>query len=134
MPVYSATQIPSAIYPGDTFLSINAELNTAYPTGTAAQKCAIAQNIVGGPKQISMQVEFSANPGVFEIDLQTADQDINGAYKSMDSTFNITTAVQTGGAGNYYNRVEVPVKALFCRAFVVLQTANACTITVRITG
>jgi hypothetical protein len=83
---------------------------------------------------LSLQLEFSAAPGAFRIDLQTADSDITGAFRDMGTGFQITTANQTGGTGSYYARIEVTVKAQFARVFVFTQTTNACNITASITG
>lgn len=63
------------------------------------------------------------------MDIQTADTDINGAYQTVPVGGAITSATQTGGAGLFYARAELHVKARYVRLFVKTQTANACSIT-----
>jgi hypothetical protein len=131
--LYGTLTLPSALYPGDSFSSINAEASNIYPSGTPGERVALTQTQDGSERDISMELWFSVNPGVFSIGLQTADTDINGAYQT-EASGSITTATQTGGAGLYYARVELHVKAKFARPYVTTQPANACSITAKMNG
>ena len=135
MPVYNSSPTAyflTAIYAGDSFNCINNEPSTSYPSGTAAAQVALGQTPGNAEADISAELTFSAAPGAFEIDVQTADTDINGAYQTVSNVGAITTASQTGGTGNYYVRAELHVKAKFARLYVKTQTANAVTITGKI--
>jgi hypothetical protein len=133
MSLYGTLTTPSALYPGDSFNCINSEASSVYPAGTAGERVALAQNQDGSPRTISMELAFSVNPGAFTIGLQTADTDIAGAYQNEPNGV-ITAAAQQGGAGLYYARVELQVKAKFARPIVTVQPVNACTIRSTITG
>ncbi len=132
MPLYGVFTLPSALYPGDSFNSINNEASSLYPSGTGGERVALAMTQDGSERDISLAVVFSANPGTFEVDVQTADQDVAGAYQTVTSA-TITTA-SVGPDGKYYARYEVHVKAKFARPYVKTQTANAVNITATITG
>ena len=132
MSVYGTLANPSGLYPGDSFNSINNEASTVYPSGTAGERVALAQTQNGSERDVSLALVFSANPGTFEIDLQTADQDVSGAYQTVPSA-TITTA-SVGPDGKYYARYEAHVKAKFARAYQKTLCQNACNETATITG
>ncbi len=133
MSLYGTLNLPPALYPGDSYSSINAEASALYASGTAGERVALAMTQDGSERDISMELWFSVNPGAFSIGLQTADTDINGAYQTEPSG-SITTASQTGGAGLYYARIELHVKAKFARPYVTTQPANACSITAKLSA
>lgn len=140
MPLYGNSGIPVALSPGDSMLSIGtlppgypavitAEASTVYPTSTAAERCALNPCQDGSILNISAEVSFSVAPGTYEIDVQTADTDINGAYQTVPTAGVLNSAPsQTGGAGLFYIRAELQVKAKFARLFVKTQTTNACNV------
>src|SRR5690242_16889025 len=117
MPVYATTNNPSAVYPGDSVSVINAEASTVYPSGTASQQVAVGNVWNGNAINVSMEVQFSGNPGAFEIDLQDADTDSTNAYQNVPGCA-LTTATQASGSGAFFARCEAPVKAKFMRANV----------------
>lgn len=135
MPVYSGVQY--AIYPGDApFVAINNEASTVYPSGTPAQACAIGEPWNKGPINISVELLFSADPGAFEVDIQTADTDSTNAYQGQTGTGWALTSASTGsGSGTIFSaRTELAVKAHFVRPYVKTQTANGVNITCNISG
>lgn len=131
--IYGSLALPSALYPGDSFNSINNESSALYPSGTAGERVALAQPQTGPERDISVEVSFSVNPGAFEIDLQTADTDTTNAYQTATGG-TITAASQFQAGGAYYARLELHIKARFARPYVKTQPANACLITITIVG
>jgi hypothetical protein len=123
MPAYN-TLTPPALYAGDTGVAIN---NEAVVAGYFSQQFALAKDLVNGePQSLAVEVVFSANPGNFEVDLQTADTDANANY--------VTKASLSGGLnGSYVGRIEVAqMSAKFARlAIPTLQ--NAVNLTARMT-
>jgi hypothetical protein len=78
------------------------------------------------PWGISLELSFSGNPGVFEVDIETADFD-------ADSHF-VTINTLTGGLNtSYVGRLELPsFWAKYVRAHVVTVT-NPVTVTILLT-
>ena len=111
------------IYPGDSKKVWNAETVT---TGQASQQVALAPGRFEGEQRVSVEIGFSADPGAFTIDLQTADTDVAAAY-CTEPTATIT-AVNAG----FYARAEIAVKARFARLLMTAQPANAATVTAKI--
>jgi hypothetical protein len=131
MPKYNATTpVPiSAIYPGDQQVVWNAEPNTVATSGTASVEVAIGNAYGGFDPGLRLDLLFSANPGAFSIALETADQDVDGAYVTLQVP--ITTATASGTP--YYARAEYPnIRASFARVVVTTQTGNAVNLTATI--
>jgi hypothetical protein len=131
-PAYAASSaaLPiDAIYPGDSAVVWNAERPL---TGAASKALAITPNPApfGGPINISVEINFSATPGAFEIRVQTADTDTDNAYQTEASGGTITLI---GGDGSgFYVRTEIAVKAKFVRLLMKTQSANAANVTAKI--
>src|SRR5690242_531752 len=126
MPVYATTNNPTAIYQGDSLAVISSEASSVYPSGTATKQAALTYAWDSQPL-VSAEVQFSANPGAFEIDIQTADTDTANAYQNVPNAA-ITSATQASGTGNFFGRFEALVGGKFVRLNVKTQTANAVTI------
>jgi hypothetical protein len=116
--------LPVALYPGDTTLVFNAEQPVAPQSSVAV---ALSQSPHEGVvPSVSVEGFFSGAPGVFEIDLQSADVDADAFYVSYANVINAV-------GGNNTFRGEFPnVKAKFVRARLVAR-ANAVNLTLRIT-
>lgn len=127
MPAYSATREIIAIYPGDERTVWSAE---SPATGAKSDRVAIGGldvTSVGGPGGLSAQIKFSADPGVFAIDVQTADEDIDGAYAT------VVSAQLTAVNASFYGRIELwPIQAKFARLIMTDDPANAVTVTAKI--
>ena len=78
------------------------------------------------PWGMSLELSFSANPGTFEIDIETADTDDNAHY--------VTINTLTGGLNTFYvGRLELPsFWAKYVRAQVVSIT-NTVAVTILLT-
>jgi hypothetical protein len=77
------------------------------------------------PSCFSVQVEFSGNPGAFQLDVQTADTDAEKYYVTNQS-------VTTGLNASFVLRIEVlNVVAKFMRLQMV-SMANAVTVTAKV--
>lgn len=141
MPLYGTSALPVALSLGEQCVSIGkttvvnglpstaAEASTVYPDGTAGERCALNPSQDGSIMNISAEVSFSVAPGAFEIDVQTADTDVDGAYQTVGGSAGagvISAASQTGGAGLFWARAELQVKARFARLRQKTHCANAC--------
>jgi len=116
---------PSVIYQGDSYLLFNAE--------TVAAPQASVEVGLGGkydnyPSNVSVEVIFSADPGVFEIDIQEADTDGDVYFTEVPSAGAITAV----SAGFVARSDLVPIKAKFMRVYVKTLT-NAVKTTVKVT-
>lgn len=120
MPAYPQPGGPYAVRPGDY----------AYFWGTAPQfanQTVVAETIaaggksqafnlpegtnVGAQRNISVEIQFSGAPGVFEIDIQVADTDTENAYiLNSAAAFKITAVT-----ANNWARAEVLVNAKYVR-------------------
>lgn len=78
------------------------------------------------PWGISLELAFGGDPGVFEVDIQTADTD-------KDSNFVTINTITAGLNASFVGRLELPsFWAKYARANVVTLT-NAVTVTVLLT-
>src|SRR5580704_11555145 len=82
MPVYSNALPPTAIWPGD-FTQVWSAEQPAPGTGGAAASARVALGVKeGGPGGFSVTGFFSGAPGVFEIDVQVSDVDVDTQYQT----------------------------------------------------
>lgn len=121
MPAYGTLTIPTALYPGDSSLSFNAEAVTAPKAG---ERVALGKPYNTGIVYVGVELHFSGAPGAFEVDLQEADTDTANAYQLVGSI----SAVDS----NNYARGDFQVTGLFCRPYVKTLT-NAVNVTVKLT-
>jgi len=131
LPAYNVTTpVPiAAIYPGDQQVVWNAEPKTVAATGVSSVEVAIGNAYGGFDPGLRLDLLFSGNPGAFSISLATADQDVDGAYVTLQTA--ITTATASGTP--YYARAEYPnIRASFARVVVTTQTANTVNLTATI--
>lgn len=135
MPAYNTRNPPPFLgytYPDNNYLVFNAE---ALTTGEFSQQVNLPIGPVAGQKGIRVEVDFSANPGAFELDVMESDYDLNGAlnYQQVPSAGQINTVVAgMNGASTHQSTDLIPVAGQFVCIFVKTQPANPCTATVRI--
>jgi hypothetical protein len=120
----SSAALPiTGIRPGDRVLSFNAETPTPPQAGQAFSICQLGPGTQ--PKGLNLEIAFSTDPGAFQVDLQEADTDVDGAYITLQSI----TAVNA----SFYGRIDnAPFTAQFVRAKLVSRT-NAVSLTAKIT-
>lgn len=134
-PLYNAQVVGgsplTAIYPGDSFLAFNAETPAA---GQASQAVALAPKDADQPGSISVELTFSAAPGVFEFDIQVSDTDADDDYIVVPAVGQITTA--QAGKVKSVARVELsPLVARFMRILCVTPITNGgVTVTAKISN
>ena len=133
MPPYGNFLNPPAIYQGDSFLAFNAE---ALTTGEFSQQIALPPNQASGTKGVRIELDFSANPGAYEIDVMECDSDQNGKteYQQIPTGGQLNT-VTTGpnGASTHQSTDLIPVAGQMLCLYVKTQPANAVTCTARVT-
>lgn len=135
MPAYvaSTASLPiDALYPGDSGLAYNAEQPATGTKSKAFNLTKPVQPFGNNPQQaVSIEVSFASAPGVFSLQVQTADTDVDGAYQS--ETFGGATPGVINAVTNLYARVELLVVAKFIRILTATQNANGVNMTVKIT-
>lgn len=129
MPAYSATAQITAVGPGDS-KTVWTTADGKPATGAASDRVALAGldvTSMGGSAGLTVEVKFSADPGAFQIDVQIADTDTDGAYVTEGSSS--LTAVNTA----FYGRIELwPVQGKFARLVMTDDPANAVTLIAKI--
>jgi len=131
MPLYdtSSTTLKKAIYPGDTQTLQSAEKISA--NNTAGLQINVPNSVYQPAQGISYELIFSGNPGTFEMDIQDATTDTDGAYQSITNAA-ITTA-SAGSDGKYYARFELtPFVGKWTRPFWKTLVQNNATVTVTV--
>lgn len=119
MPVYSNTQVPTSIAPGES-AQVWTVADGNLTSGTKTQRLALANLPGGQPEKIAARITFTAAPGVISLQLQTADNDIDAEYASEGSPI---TAVNASNVA----RAEFPqIVARFARLLATTVT-NATT-------
>ena len=125
MPAYNTISPPYAIWPGDMQTVWSAETHTA---GSASQQVALGERDSRGGSPFSADIQFSANPGTFEIDVQVANVDQDSAYYTLDQGTTNDGAIAEVNA-NFSAHLDAPfVTAKFARLKLV-SLQNAVTIT-----
>lgn len=122
MPAYNAQNPPNSIYPGDVALAFNAEATAA---GASSQQFALP-SYGGFPENgrtIRWQTLFGTAPTSVNIALQTAMNDVDAQYATIDSS--------TATAGEA--RTVTGVRAKFVRAKVTAISGGS-GVTVQILG
>jgi hypothetical protein len=105
-------------------------------TGTKSQAVNIqvsgGVNDAAGGSYVSIRGTFSAAPGAFTIQVQTADQDVDAAYVSENFGGATPGTITTVNANNSFSVELIPIAARFIRLLMVLQNANAVNLTATI--
>jgi hypothetical protein len=119
----------TVLYPGDQFLFFNAETPIATQQ---SQQVAIGKRDADQPASISLELQFPADPGAFQFDLQDADTDTPDGYLSIPG--GSINAAKQGPGGKFFARVElVPFKGTFLLLTCVVASANAQPVTAKVT-
>lgn len=135
-PLYNAQYPPPFLAIGaplHTFLVFNAE---ALVVNEFSQQVSLPMAAVAGQKGIRVEIDFSANPGVYEIDVMEADNDPAGSleYQQVPAGGQLNTVTAgPNGASTHVSTDLIPVAGQFVCLFVRTAPANACTCTARIT-
>jgi hypothetical protein len=114
MPNYNAQVPPYSIFPGDVALAFNSE---APATGQASQQFALP-SYAGMPnngRTIAWQTIYGTAPSAVNVALQTAMNDVDAQYATIDSS--------TATAGE--SRTVTNLRANFIRAKVTSITGGA---------
>ncbi len=114
MPNYNSQNPPYSISPGDLGMLFSSESPAA---GQASQQYALP-DYAGFPDQgrtVRWQTLFATNPTAINIALQTAEQDVDGQYSTIDTTTNVSGEARTVAG----------VRAKFLRAKVTSITGGA---------
>jgi len=90
-----------------------------------------AYNTAGG-QYVRVTLVFSAAPGAFTIQIQTADQDVPANYTNEPFGGATPGQITTVGANNSVSISLEPIVARFIRLYCVTQPANAVTCTATI--
>lgn len=120
--------LPVALYPGDSFLLFNAEQPVAGVSSIAVTLAGLAEN---HPGTLSIEGFWSAAPGNFSLQPQTADTDADGMFQSEGAA--LTQAAATVNA--VANTFRLEITAISCKFFRVNlgSRANAVNLTLRVT-
>lgn len=113
MPAFGSQNYTQALLPGQ---SLNVWLNETPALASASLAVALTNPSGQGnnPKPISVEIQFNANPGAFEIDLQESDSpNLDGAFQN--SANGAINAAVLANDGFYYARLDLP-GGIFARA------------------
>ena len=117
MPIYENVQLPFSIAPGETATTIVPADNVQGALPFKSERVALVRAVNTTPQHLSAELQFSAAPGAYTWQIETADTDIDANY-SIEGT--VTTSLP---------RIELAnVAANFARIRVVTLT-NAVTVT-----
>lgn len=118
-------------YPSNSFLLFNAETLT---TGEFSQQVHLPPNPVGSADvRVRLQIDFSAAPGAFEIDVMECDTDTQGtAEYAQVPVAGAITVVNTGSTTQATLDLS-PFQGQFLLLYVKTKPANAVTCTARVT-
>lgn len=135
-PLYNAQNPPPALFPfppGHRFLVFNAE---ALVTGKFSQQLALPPGPTAGSRGIRVELDFSGDPGAFEIDVMESDSDFeNGSaeYQQVPNGGQINTVtLGPKGVNTHQSSDLIPISGQFVALFVKTQPANAVNCTARI--
>lgn len=132
-PLYNNFPNAPALYQGDSFLVFNGE---TLLTNQFSQQVALPVNQPSGTKGVRVEIDFSGNPGVFELDVMECDQDQLGSlqYQQVPVGGQINTVTNGANGANTHQSTDlIPVAGQMLCIFVRTQPANAVTAKVRVT-
>lgn len=121
MPAYGTLPLPSALYPGDSYLCFNNE-NPA--SATLSERVALGQKDPGNPNNVSVEATFVSAPGAFELDLMTADTDTANDFQPCPALAPIIAV----GSNNVVRGEAVGVLANFAAIYCRTSAGVACTV------
>lgn len=137
MPKYNTQLPPPALFPfppGNRILVFNADTLT---TGEFSQQVTLPTGPTAGSRGIRVELDFSANPGAYEIDVMECDSDFeNGSleYQEVPEGGALTTVTAgPNGANTHQSSDQIPIAGQFACLYVKTAPANPCTCTARIT-
>lgn len=117
MPLYDNARYAPSLMTGVAALFFNAE--SSLNGGNVKSERFGVPNKPGKNAEISVEIDFAADPGAFQIDLQEADEDIEAAYFAIPSAGTVNAVDGT----NFRARVDLsPFVARFIRLNVVSLT------------
>lgn len=124
MPNFGSFTVPPALYQGDSYFAWN---NETPGVGAASQEAAIAVVANGAiANSLSVEIVFGAAPGVFEVDLETSDTDVDSDFVKLASIAAVT-------ANNVARLEQTPAAANFARLHII-SLANAVSVTAKVTS
>ena len=125
MPNYDVALTLQSLYPGQIVLAFDGE-QPAPPQ--ASQRYGIPSSPLGQhPPSVNIDIQFSADPGVFELAVQEADVDEDADYMTVPSAGTISAV-----DANFRARTDLfPFTGKFIRLLLVSRT-NAVNLTARI--
>lgn len=136
-PKYGTLAQPFALFPfgpGNRYLAFNADTLT---TGMFSERVHIPTGPTAGARGIRVELDFSVNPGAYEIDVMESDSDFeNGSaeYQQVPAGGSLTTVTNgVNGANTHQSSDQIAIAGQFVCLYVKTQPANACTCTARIT-
>lgn len=124
MPIYTDPNKAALLYEGAQAFMFQNEASLAGKASIGFQLH--RQRGQAYPFGASFEISFSANPGAFQVDIQTADTDKEGYYVTIQS-------INGGLSASFVGRIELPnFWAKYVRSKVVTLT-NAVNSTVMVT-
>ena len=95
MPIYSNSQPPISLAPGEVGFSFSSEAVPA--SATAGSQLALVHNPVGAQQGFALrwQTLFTTAPTAINVSLQGAMTDVDAEYKDIDTTTNVNGEART---------------------------------------
>lgn len=129
MPAYGAAgNQPTSIPPGFAYAVWNAE---SPASGTKSQEVTI-EGPYGFSPSASIDIQFSAAPGNFTIDVQEADFDVEADYVNITAAEITQTALGPSGTACRVDMANTGFKGRFLRLKMTSQPTNVVTTTATI--
>ena len=111
MPLFGSQAVPTAAYPGDSVVVVNAE---KLLVNQFSERIALPPNPGGNGNTISVELFFGAAPGAYEWDLYVGDTDNSNAFVQEGAAINGAP----NAAGYFraeFNNVAAKEACLFCK-------------------
>jgi len=123
MPIYENVALPYSLAPGETATPIVSADNVQGALPFKSERVALLRGNNTTPQHLSAELQFSATPGAYTWQIETADTDIDANY-----------ALEGAAATSSLPRIEVSnIAANFARIRVITLT-NAVTVTGKLTA
>lgn len=124
MPAYGNIAIPTALLFGD---QTNVWNNEKPAAGSASERIAITDSRQGLQQFVRIQLHFNADPGAFQIDIQTSDTDLDPYFVTQWNTS--MGKVNAGGTASF----QYMFQAKFLRLIMTASPVNSVGLTAMIT-
>ena len=107
MPIYENVQLPFSIAPGETAATIVPADNVQGALPFKSERVALTRGLNTTPQHLSAELQFSAAPGAYTWQIETADTDIDANYTIEGTVITSLPRIELANVAANFARIRV---------------------------